>query len=69
MRAKMKCVSVTKNENGSVIKLEPVTTGSPENEDFFKWTPYGVCEIGTINEKFAEKFIPGKEFYIDFSEA
>lgn len=69
MRAKMKCVSVTKTENGTKIKLEPVTTGSPENENFFKWTPYGVCEIGTINEEFAGKFIPGKEFYLDFSEA
>ena len=68
MRAKMKCISITKTENGSKIKLEPVTNGSPENESFFKWTPYGVCEIGTINEEFSEKFLPGKEFYLDFSE-
>lgn len=68
MRAKMKCISVTKTENGNSIKLQPVTIGSIENEEFFKWTPFGSCEIGTINDNFSERFVPGKEFYVDFSE-
>ena len=69
MRAKMKCVSITNTQNGSSIKLEPVIAGSPENEEFFKWTPYGFCELGTINDEVIKQFKPGKEYYVDFSDA
>ena len=48
VRAKFKCIELTQTENGEKIKLIPVTSGSKENESFFKWTPYGSIEIGTI---------------------
>lgn len=70
VRAKFKVASVTEQEGGlKTATLHPVTTGSPENEQFFKWTPSGQIQLGTINPKAAEKFVPGKQFYVDFVEA
>jgi hypothetical protein len=68
-RCKFVCESKTERENGFEIKLAPVTHGSPENESFFKWTPYGKMEFGTINEEAAKQFKPGKEYYLDITEA
>jgi len=65
--AKFKCQSVTQTENGTSVILEPVTQGSLENESFFRWTPWGKIEMGTINPDV--EFIPGKEYYVDFTEA
>lgn len=68
VRAKFKCTSKTLEENGARIKLEPVVGGSKENESFFKWTPYGSVEIGLVNPETAESFIPGRTYYVDFTE-
>lgn len=69
VRAKFKCESKAQIVGGTNIKLVPVTTGSPENEQYFKWTPFGSIEIGTLNEAAASQFIPGKEYYVDFTPA
>lgn len=55
--------------DGARIILSPVTSGSKENEEFFKWTPWGTIEIGTINPAAAEQFKVGDEFYVDFTKA
>lgn len=68
-RAKFKCESVTHTINGGSIKLVPVTNTSEENSKFFRWTPYGSIEIGTINTDVIGNFIPGKEYYVDFTES
>ncbi|MHB8077416.1 hypothetical protein [Desulfosporosinus fructosivorans] len=68
-RCKFKCVEKAENTGGFRVTLEPVTHGSFENESFFKWTPYGKMEFGTLNEESAKQFIPGKEYYIDISSA
>ncbi|MBT2333609.1 hypothetical protein J7E49_06790 [Variovorax paradoxus] len=70
VRAKFKVQSVTESEGGlKTANLTPVTSGSPENEKFFKWTPGGQIQLGTINPGAAEEFRPGREFYIDFTPA
>ncbi|MDH4451381.1 MAG: hypothetical protein QE265_12455 [Rhodoferax sp.] len=69
VRAKFKVESLTKSESGSSIKLRPVTGGSPENEKFFKYTPFGEINIGTVNPKAAAQFEPGNEFFVDFTKA
>lgn len=67
IRAKFKVQSVTEQEGGlKTATLHPVTAGSPENAEFFKWTPSGQIQLGTINPKAADQFVPGKEFYVDF---
>ena len=68
VRAKFKVTSVTEQEgNVKSVKLVPVVGGSPENAEFFKWTPFGSIEIGTLNEKASEQFKPGSQFYVDFT--
>ena len=69
VRCKFKCESKTITENGAEIKMVPVTYGSKENDEFFKYTPYGEIKIGTINKEAAEQFQPGKEYFIDISLA
>lgn len=68
VRAKFKCMNKYENPHseGQIIILEPVISGSPENESFYKYTPWGEIKLGTINEKAAEQFEVGKEYYVDF---
>jgi hypothetical protein len=67
-RAKFICDEVSQTINGGKITLSPVTSGSPENENFFKWTPYGKIEIGTINPEVLKQFVPGMQYYVDFTK-
>ena len=69
VRAKFKVEEVTQNTQGHSVRLTPVTSGSPENEQFFKWTPWGDIKIGTINAEAAAQFKPGQQFYVDFTPA
>ena len=71
VRAKFKVESVTpcENDNGTEVVLFPVTTGSEENKDFWKYTPAGSISMTIDNPKAVEKFEPDKEFYVDFTPA
>jgi hypothetical protein len=60
--------TVTQDESGSRVSLTPVTGGSKENEEFFRFTPFGSIEMGTINKEAAKQFVPGDEFYVDFTK-
>jgi hypothetical protein len=51
------------------IKMVPVINGSEENKEFFKYTPSGEMRIGTLNQKAAEYFELGKEYYVDFTKS
>ena len=42
VRAKFKVTEKEVDEHGcGDVRLEAVTSGSPENDEFFKWTPSG----------------------------
>lgn len=74
VRSKFKCESKTITADGATVKLSPVIGGSKENENFFKYTPYGNIEIGVLNDSakgfsVAAEFEPGKEYFVDFSKA
>lgn len=70
VRAKFKVVSVTEVEGGlKTAKLQSVTSGSPENEAFFKWTPTANIDLSTMNPVAAAEFVPGRQFYVDFVPA
>lgn len=70
IRAKFKVISVTEQEGGlKTVELQPVTSGSPENDRFFKWTPFGQIKMGTVNTDAAVQFVPGDMFYVDFTKA
>lgn len=67
VRAKFICHEVAKTMNGQTVRMQPVVSGGPENEQFFKYTPFGNLEMGTVNP--AVQFEPGKEYYLDFTPA
>ena len=70
VRAKFKCIEISKRSGDSnVVKFHPVTSTSPENSEFFKWTPYGIVEMGTINDNVIGFFEIDKEYYLDFTKA
>jgi hypothetical protein len=69
VRAKYKCLSKKQTVDGNTIEMVPVTGGSKENESFFKWTPFGKLEMGTLNQAAADSFIVGQSYYIDFTPA
>jgi hypothetical protein len=64
MRCKVKLVKIIKMENGHELEYRPVTSG-----DFFKFTPYGEIKLGIVNDAVVAGLEPGKEYYIDFTEA
>lgn len=70
VRAKFLCTDITKGDDGSgPVKLLPVTTGSAENETFYKYTPSGRIEMSTVNAAALSQFEAGKEYYVDFTPA
>lgn len=70
MRCKFRLESLETAEDGtSKAVWVPVTVGSPDNENFFKFTPYGRIEIGTINKTVTESLTVGCEYYVDFTRA
>lgn len=49
--------------------LTAVTSGSPENESFSKYTPNGTLNLDVTNPELIGKFAPGGEFYLDLIPA
>lgn len=74
VRAKFKVVSYTTSLQGDqktelrTVNLVPVYSDDPasENHMFWKYTPAGKIELGTINPSAWEKLVLGNEYYIDF---
>jgi hypothetical protein len=54
---------------GGTVKLSPVTSGSEENKQFYLYTPGGSISLSTVNPKVMAELVPGKQFYVDFTEA
>jgi hypothetical protein len=70
VRAKFKVSNISEQTGGlKTVTLQPVCGNSPENDNFFKWTPSGTIQIGTINEAASKQFNIDQEFYVDFTPA
>lgn len=69
VRAKFICLDVAENGDGFNVTLQPVYTGSPENEEFFKLTPGGNITMSVVKPETAKLFEKGKEYYVDFTDA
>lgn len=69
VRAKFKVTNIEPNSGAVSITLFPVTDGSEENKEFFKWTPGGQINLGCCNPAATEQFEVGQEFYVDFTPA
>lgn len=71
-RAKFRCSSVNDFGNGSKeVNLSVVydPKGNGENASFTKATPSGDMKMRIDNPEAAVQFVPGKSYYVDFSEA
>jgi hypothetical protein len=70
VRCKFKCVAAGQREGWGTAKvlyhatLQPVTSGSEENKEFFEATPSGKFEVDTVK---TQPFEVGKEYFIDVS--
>jgi hypothetical protein len=75
VRAKFKVESYSTRKSGDEelrsIRLVPVYSSDPnsENAKFFKWSPSGSIELGTINPSAWAQFELDKEYYVDFTPA
>jgi hypothetical protein len=70
VRAKFTVQEIARTTSGYRIRLSPVTSGSEENQQFYKYTPGGSIELSTINDAAVEQFgSPGDSFYVDFTKA
>ena len=66
---KFRCLSVQPQADGSQIKLQAVTGGSAENDQFFKYTPNGSIDMGVVNPDAAEYFESSAEYIVTFEKA
>jgi hypothetical protein len=58
------------SESGFNLVFWPVTSGSPENDAFYKYTPAGKLELSAINaEAAAAGFEVSKAYDLDFTPA
>ena len=75
IRSKFRCMSRTEHHQGDVeVRLLPVFHNKqgdyevpPENKEFWEATPAGEIKM-TIRNKAAQGFVPGKTYYVDFTE-
>lgn len=71
VRAKFRVGKIDKSHGTANIWMFPVVSSEPdsENSKFFAATPSGQLMLGVVNEKAAEQFEVGKEYYLDFTPA
>ncbi len=73
-QAKFRCVAIKAADGqnvieGATVTFFPVSGGSPENEQFYRWTPGGTIELSTVNGNVAQFFVVGTDYYVDFTPA
>lgn len=70
VRAKFSCSEIKQHTPDTAnIRLNPVIGSSPENAEFFKWTPSGTIQLDCLNPQATSQFKVGQEYYVDFTPA
>lgn len=72
VRSKFVCVGVEDQPEHEAknVSFTPVIDGSEENESFSKYTPSGDINLQiSYDTEASNAFAPGKEYYVDFTEA
>jgi hypothetical protein len=69
MRAKFLCTKIEASCGGFLIDMEPVTSGSPENDAFYLATPGGHIKLASVRLAAADACQVGHEYYVDFTRA
>ncbi len=67
-RCKFRCTSATPKDGAGphTASFTAVTSGSPENEQFFSATPGGSLSLSVVRQ---QHFEVGKEYYLDITPA
>jgi hypothetical protein len=69
-RAKFKVLHIATSPDGSKsVSMAPVTSGSSENEQFYRYTPAGSIQLSLMSPAAANAFTEGAEVYVDFTPA
>lgn len=68
VRAKFFVASLTTTTSGGSVKLGAVCRGE-DNKTWSQYTPAGTIELNILNVAALEQFVPGEEFYVDFTPA
>lgn len=68
MRCKFSCKEVIQHDTYRIV-LEAVYSGSPENREFFKYTPSGHITMDVVTSAAARQFKVGHDYYVDFTDA
>jgi hypothetical protein len=70
MRAKFKCDSVTKYQGDhEEVDLTTQYSDTKEDNEFSQATPSGSLKMMIDNPKAKGYFVPGKDYYLDFTPA
>lgn len=75
VRAKFQVQDITKHLYGGkfmyTVHMTPVYSAKEgsENKAFWDASPSGDLKLGTINERAADYFVVGSEYYLDFTRA
>jgi hypothetical protein len=75
VKAKFICNTISKSkfnkqdEGTATVTLHPVSSGSEENKEFWKYTPSGKVEMMIKNEAAEKYFEVGQEYYLTFEKA
>lgn len=66
VRAKFYVSGISLQTWGTSIEMQPVTRGE-DNKEWSAATPSGNLKMTVANERAAEQFWPGQEWYLDFT--
>lgn len=69
MRAKFTLESLERSADGNgELTFRAVTSGSVENDKFFKYTPSGTIQMGVVNKDVLDMLEEGASYYIEFHQ-
>lgn len=66
VRAKFYVSGINLQQWGTTIKMQPVTRGE-DNKEWSAATPSGELTMTVANEKAADQFAPGQEWFLTFT--
>lgn len=69
IQAKFICTQINKTKTSEEAHLRPVYGDSEANKSFSQYTPSGKLELMITNPDALGKFVPGKEYFLNISEA
>ena len=69
VRAKFNC-RINNDREGIILDvIDPKVWDTPENKEFFKYTPSGQISLSILNPAASEYFEVDKSYYVDFTVA